>query len=308
MLVSGLRLAMHLDDISRREFVAAGAVAIAGAALPLAAADAPREANKLIAFTKPFRNLNAARTAELVAEVGWAGVELPVRNKDGQILPAKVDDELPAFVEAFKAKGCEASIVTTEILEVNASAEKVLRAAARLGIKRYRLGSLQYVKDKPIAQQLAEFGARLRDLAALNKELGIQGGYQNHSGPNYVGAPIWDVWTLLRELDPKAIGFCYDIGHATVEGGQSWPTTFRAVQPWLTAVFVKDFAWSKNDRGWRPAWCPLGEGMVAPSFFQMLKAAKYDGPICQHHEYELGADPITHYKRDLSKLREMIAR
>lgn len=232
-------------DLSRRDFVArvcaAGAAsAISAVTFPLSAATSePRF--KIIAFSKPFRTLNATQTAELVADVGWDGIELPVRAKDGQITPEKVDDELPQFVAALRERGREVSIVTTDITGVGPSTEKVLRAASKLGIKRYRLGPINYAKDKSIPAQLTEAGARLRELAALNKELGIQAGFQNHSGEGRVGALIWDIWTMIKDLDPKAMSICFDIGHATIEGGLAWPTHFRMATPHLTAVFVKDF-------------------------------------------------------------------
>src|ERR1043165_5836720 len=107
---------MSTHEFSRREFL--GCAAAAGAAvaigLPAKAASVP-QARKIIAFTKPFRDLGVEETARLVAEVGWDGVELPVRSKEGQIAPERVGDELPKFVEALRSKGKEVSIVTTEI-------------------------------------------------------------------------------------------------------------------------------------------------------------------------------------------------
>lgn len=298
---------MWSHDISRRDFIASTAVAAAASAVAWPAAAASKRDFKIIAFTKPFRQLNAEKTADLVADVGWDGVELPVRAKDGQITPDRVDDELPKFVRALRQKDKEVSIVTTDITEANGLAEKVLRAVAGQGVKRYRLGFFRYANDKAIPAQLAEIGARLRDLAALNKELGLQAGFQNHSGNGYVGAPIWDVWTMIHELDPKQIGYCFDIGHATLEAGESWPVNFRLAQPWLTAVFVKDFFWKKTEKGWKPSWCALGEGMISPTFFKMLRASSYDGPICQHHEYDLENDEVGHYKRDLATLKSWLA-
>ena len=302
---------MNHHDISRREFIAGAAIAgvVAGVVPGALAAEKPENRFKIIVFTKPFRALNATQTAELVAEVGWDGVELPVRGKDGQLAAENVDDQLPKFVEALRARGREVSIVTTDITSLTPTAEKVLRAASKLGIKRYRLGFFEYAKNKPIPDQLNEINAQLRDLTALNKELGIKAGFQNHSGDTRVGAAVWDIWTVIRNLDSRWIGYCFDIGHATIEGGLAWPTHFRLAEPWLTAVFVKDFRWQKNANGWKSVWCPLGEGMISKNFFQMLKSTKYDGPICQHHEYELGdrASEIAHYKRDLATLREWLA-
>ncbi len=300
-------------ELSRRDFVArismaGAATALGGTALLPVQAAAEAQRFKIIAFTKPFRTLNAAQTAELVADVGWDGVELPVRAKDGQITPEKIEEELPQFIEAFRARQREVSIITTDITGATPAAEKVLRTASRLGIKRYRLGSINYAKDKSIPAQLNEIGARLRDLATLNKELGLQAGFQNHSGDSRVGAPIWDIWTMIKDLDPKAMGICFDIGHATIEGGMAWSTHFRMAAPHLTAVFVKDFFWKKNAKDWKMEWCSLGEGMVNRDFFNRLKATNYAGPICQHHEYELGngTEMRAHFKKDLAMLREWL--
>jgi hypothetical protein len=60
-------------------------------------------------------------------------------------------------------------------VDKNGMAEKQLRSAAKAGIKRYRLQHLKYDLFKPIKPQVANFKAQLADLAALNKEIGIQG-------------------------------------------------------------------------------------------------------------------------------------
>src|SRR6188768_2929848 len=194
---------------NRRQFFERSALATATAAMAAprdAFAQGPAARFKIIGFTKPFANLSADETAELVAKVGWDGVDCPVRSKAGQIAPERVEEELPKLVEALKKHGKELPMITTEITKVDPLAEKVLRTAARLGIRKYRLGFVNYAKNRPIPETLREFGAALKDLAGLNRDLGLQGGYQNHSGANYVGAPIWDVWTVIKDLPPEQIG------------------------------------------------------------------------------------------------------
>jgi sugar phosphate isomerase/epimerase len=302
---------MLQQDFSRRGFVASAAL-VSGAALlsPTALAlDLKRAgSSKVIAFSKPFQKLDARETSELVAEVGWDGIEMPVR-KGGQVVPERVDEDLPRYVEALRDAGRELTIATTDVTDVTPTHERVLRTVAKLGVKRVRLGNFNYVADRPLPEQLAEMTAKLRDVAALCKELGLHAGFQNHSGAARVGAPVWDIWFAIRELPREAMGICFDIGHATIEGGMAWATHFRLARPWLMAVFVKDFAWEKSGGRWRAAWCPLGEGMVEKNFFKQLRSTDYDGPICQHHEYDLGdrAQMMAHFKKDLATLRSWLA-
>lgn len=292
--------------LSRRRLLAGAAIAGAAALLPAAEPqpEAGRRRSKLIGFSKPFQSAGPTETADIVAQIGWDGIECPVRPK-GQIEPERVEDELPKFVEALKKVGREVVMITTAIKEVNPLAEKVLRTASKLGIRRYRLGFWTYSAAEPIEGQIANIRAAMRDLAALNKELGLCGGHQNHSGANYFGAPLWDLHESLQGFDPKQLGVCFDIGHATIEGGLSWPLEARLLRPFYAVVYVKDFVWHKGPQGWDVQWRPLGEGMVDRRFFQTLKQTGYDGPISQHHEYEVGSGPamIQAMKNDLDVLR-----
>jgi sugar phosphate isomerase/epimerase len=109
---------------------------------------------------------------------------------------------------------------------------------------------------------------------------------QNHSGNGYVGSAVWDLHSLLENIDPHQIGVHFDIGHATAEGGLSWPTNFALVQDRVGAVIVKDFVWKRTPgQGGAPEWCPIGQGMVNPKFFTLLKATKFNGPLTMQYEY-----------------------
>jgi len=297
--------------ISRREFATRSALAVAALAAGTSSASAaPAVPWKIIGFSKPFDKLSPDDTADLVADVGWDGIECAVRAKSGHIAPERVEEDLPKMVEALKKRGKTIEIVTTEIVKLDPLAEKILRTMVKLGIKKYRFGFSKYVKDKPIADTVREQGAALKDLSKFNGEIGVQGGWQNHSGADYVGAPIWDVWTMIRDLDPKHIGMCFDIGHSTLEGGLSWAVQARLMEPFYVAVYLKDFYWEKTAKGWQPLWCPFGEGSVQRSFLTNLKTSNFAGPLSQHHEYKTlgtGKEMIANMKKDLAKLREWIA-
>jgi len=302
---------MKSSYMTRRQFAATTvAGAVASVAFPpgiLAQGEGERRF-KIIGFTKPFQNLNFNDTADTVAEIGWDGIECPVRPK-GQIEPERAPEELPRLVEALKKRGKELTILTTAITSVSQPhTEQLLRTAAKLGIRRYRLGFLKYDMARSIADQVVETGARLRDLAVLNSELGLQGGFQNHSGRDQIGAPVWDLWTMIKDLDPRHMGVCFDIGHATIEGGLSHPIEARLVQRHFTAIFVKDFLWERSEKNWRERWVPLGDGMVEKSFFKWLKTTTFAGPISQHHEYDHGEGRrmIAKMQKDLKVLREWL--
>jgi sugar phosphate isomerase/epimerase len=295
------------SSLSRREFLAAVAAA-AVASQQTSAAPAEAERFPLITFSKPFQNTSFDRTAEIVSEVGWSGIECPVRAK-GQVLPEKVEDDLPKLHEALQKRNVTLTLLTTDIGKVDPLAERVLRTAVKLGVKRYRLTFRKYDLTQPIPPQLANWKAELKDLAALNRQLGIKGGLQNHSGHDMIGAPIWDTWEMIHDLDPEYLGTCFDIGHATLEGGLCWPIQARLMEPLLTCVYVKDFHWEKGPKGWVTQWGPLGEGMVHKEFFTWLKKSSYSGPISQHCEYLTGDGPeqIAAMKKDCALLKQWLA-
>ena len=130
--------------------------------------------------------------------------------------------------------------------------------------------------DKTIFTQLEDIKARLRDLAQLNKALGVRGGIENHSGQDYFGAPIWDAMQAIQALDPADIGIAFDIGHATIEGGLAWPLHARLAEPRYTVVYVKDYRWEKQAAAGGPRGA-RSPGNVNKRFFATLAKAQYRG-------------------------------
>ena len=293
--------------LSRRRFIrsALGAASVA----PAVRLSAARPSPPIIAFSKPFQHLGHEDCADFVADVGWDGIECPVRPK-GQVEPERAADELPALVEALKRRGKAVLIGTTNITSVDTPhAERVLRALAAAGVRRYRMGYWKYSDRTPMERQFSEIRAQLKDLVEMSAGLGLQGGYQNHSGRQYVGAPVWDLHQLLQGVDPRSLGIIFDIGHATVEGGYSWPIEARLARPRLTAVYVKDFTWGRTEKGWKARWCPLGQGMVDRRFFEPLLKEGYAGPVSQHHEYETDSPEAMRrlMREDLKTLKGWLA-
>ncbi|MFQ6035629.1 MAG: sugar phosphate isomerase/epimerase family protein [Sedimentisphaerales bacterium] len=244
---------------------------------------------KVCIFSKHLQWLNYQGMAETAADIGFDGVSLTVRPR-GHVLPENVQTDLPKATEAAKKAGIEITTITTAITDPrDHHTESILKTASELGIRYYRMGYFRYEEAKSIPSKLAEVKPILRDLAAMNKHYAIFGGYQNHAGSKYVGAAVWDLWQLLKDLDRRWIGCQFDIRHATVEGGTVWPIHFRLLSPYIKMIVAKDFRWVKKGKTWKTENCPLGEGMVDfTRYFKMLKQAKISGPISLHLEYPLG--------------------
>ncbi len=220
------------------------------------------------------------------AEIGFDGVELTVRKR-GHVLPENVTEDLPKSIEAIKESGLSADMIVSGIIELNQQSRTVLETAASLGVKHYRLGYFRYPQTGSIPEALQQFNQQVIELATLNDQLGLQGCYQNHSGTG-VGANMWDVWKLLQGTDPRTMGAQYDIRHAVVEGGHSWPTGLRLIKDRIATIVIKDFRWEKIKGKWQIFDTPLGQGMVDfDAYFKKLKEYGINVPVSIHYEYDL---------------------
>ncbi len=274
---------------------------------------------KVCIFSKHLQFLDYQETAETAAEIGFDGLDIPVRPK-GHVLPEHVARDLPLAVAAAQKAGLTVPMMTTAIRGAanEPYTETILKTASALGIKHYRMGYLPYEESKGIAEKLKEYNKDMKALAKLNKKYDIQGAYQNHSGTR-VGGPVWDIDALLKGVDPQWLGCQYDIRHATAEGGKSWPIGLKLLRPYVKNIVIKDFHWDKNDKGkWFIKDVPVGEGMVDfAAYLGMLKQYKFQGPISMHVEYhfheheeavaEKRKKAIKSMKKDLQSLRKMLA-
>jgi sugar phosphate isomerase/epimerase len=300
---------------TRRDFLRAAAAGLVATGLlnkTIATDSTPdsQRQNSICVFTKPFNSLTFDELADRIAELGFDGIEAPIRP-GGHIEPEAVPDELPKLVEALKKRGLEITVMTSDVNDPNDPVnERVLRTAASLGVRRYRMRYFKYDMKQPILPQLDSWRPQVRELAALNAELGITAVYQNHAGRNYCGAPLWDLQRLLDGIPVEHVGVAFDIRHATVEGTMSWPVSFQMLRPHIDTVYVKDFRWD----GVKPVNVPLGEGNISAEFFKLLAASDFKGPISLHEEYldhrkpELVPEHLAAIKRDFATLKTMLGR
>jgi L-ribulose-5-phosphate 3-epimerase len=280
--------------MDRRDFIKTSTSGMAGVTLgtnllasPLSfASDTKRPIH---VFTKCLQFLDYDQMAGVVAKNGFAGADLTVRP-NGQVLPENVKQDLPSVFKALQKAGVGTNMITTGINNADDPFTRpVLQTMADLGIRYYRMGYIEYDDTKSVPDNLDHHKFTFEKLEKLNKEFGVTGNYQNHSGVN-VGSSVWDLYHLLKDRDPDYIGVQYDIRHATVEGGFSWPVGLKLLGPWIRTIDIKDFIWEKNEKDeWIVLNVPLGEGMVDfKKYFELYKSMDIEAPVSIHYEYDLG--------------------
>lgn len=284
---------------SRRRFVSQ--LALAGAALPALRTAFAAEGKKKAAaplppwkggttaihvFSKPLHWMSYADTAAMIKAAGGTGVDYTVRTAQGHVLPEKVQQDLPRAVEAAQKAGLKVEMITTEVISVqDKHTEPLLRTAARLGVKYYRTGNFNYDLKLGIKGSLEKLKPQLKELAALNQSLGIHGAIQNHAGTR-VGGAVWDLYELVKDIDPRWLGIQFDIRHAVVEGAQAWPTTLRLIAPWIRCTDIKDFKWTQSPGKAVIDNVPIGEGIVPyDAYFALVRELQLAGPMSLHLEY-----------------------
>jgi hypothetical protein len=129
---------------------------------------------------------------EMAVTLDEIGLDLELTlRKEGHISPEKAPDELPAMVAALAKKKRRILWLAMDTVRPDEPHwEKALRTAKQLGIPQYRHRGFQYKTGQALKAQLASFNSMAKEFAAANKEIGIQGLYQLHSGPRAVACGI----------------------------------------------------------------------------------------------------------------------
>jgi sugar phosphate isomerase/epimerase len=315
------------DSLSRRAFIARTSAAgltlgVLGTASRVSAAPVAdrREEEPVIAvFSKHLQWLPFADVGPVIAESGFRAVDLTVRP-GGHVLPERVEDDLPRAVETLRKSGLTVPLITTAITDAgDPLTRRVLATAKKVGVSHYRMGYWTFPANTDPLEALRDMKPRAAALAALNRELGIRGGYQNHVGTR-VGGSVWDLGVLLEGIEPDGLGVQYDIRHAVAEGGESWPVTLRMIAPHIDTVALKDLIWAKRADGrWEPRSVPLGEGMVNfEAYLRQLLARGPLPPATMHFEYpplemDGGGDAtrrrqtVDGMRRDLTRFKQLLA-
>lgn len=294
---------MSSNNLTRREFLirtvaASGALSVG--MLGAAAADKAHVPD-VVVFSKIYQTLKLsyADSAALTQQAGLQGVDATVRA-GGEVLPEKVKDDLPRYADELKKRELTMPMITTGIISAaTPHAETILRTARSLGVKYYRLGVINPSNEVSLSELIEKVRKDFKELAQLNREIGITGMLQNHSPSGrsrYLGGDLDEMQALLSGLNPGEMGAAFDIGHALVVHGEEWREKFEKIRTHLSVAYAKDW---KKDGG----WVAMGEGdLLASGYFTELKRMKYSAPLSLHIEHDWDKKGAVRTREQLVKV------
>jgi sugar phosphate isomerase/epimerase len=275
----------------------------------------------LCVYSACLAKIPYAQLAEIVRDMGYDGVDLTVM-KGGHVDPSLYMVDLDRAFQTFQDAGMELPMVTTDFTSASQPyAYAILYVSAELGARFCRLGTWPppggpdvtilptMIGPNPGPQQVNMRAFMMRNELAQFATTGLRCNITpllaNHAG-SYPGRSIPEVETILRGIEPKAFGYCFDPVQAVIEAGSAdaWEPALQAALPRLGAVALSDVALDKDtETTVKPRVCPLGEGVIDwKKFFSTLAAARFHGPVSMHRDYETKSE-VNAMKKDLAFAR-----
>ncbi len=230
--------------MQRREFLYTSAAGLA--ALFQSPASMPARKLKIDISSSHLQWLRSAdEVADAVAEMSFDGAVLTVGSYPAHIDPAKIAQDLPAFVNAMNKRDLRAICMTTSITDADAAnTEAILKAAASAGITHYSCGAFPYDKSKAVLPQLEALRTRLSKLAALNAKYKMTAMAGTDSSGDNVGSALWDWMIVLKDIDPNQIGIQYDVFQQAQN--TAWEFNLKAAGKYVAGFSVRDFAFEQD--------------------------------------------------------------
>lgn len=233
-------------------------------------------------FSKPWKTLTIGQLAEHVAQLGFGGVELPVRP-GFQVEPHNVGERMQELVRVFRDHGLRVYSVAAD------PTSEVLAACAECGIPLIRIMA-HLTQDEPYLAQLDAWRQRLSSYVARCEQYGVRIGVQPHYGDCV--ADVMSLLNVLEPCDPRWIGAVWDAAHDGLTGVHP-EFTLDAVWDRLylvnlkNAVYVNENGPEADTAAWHRYFTDGRHGLASwPRIASYLQRRGYDGVVCLTAEYD----------------------
>lgn len=232
-------------------------------------------------FTKPWPDLSLDELGELVAHMGFDGVELPVRP-GYQVEPENAAALLPKAAEALKKQGVKIASVA------GPSTQAMVRACGDADVPILRI-MLPIPKEMDYLNCIDQARREWKTLLPVLEASGVTLGIQNHKGRFLTHA--MHLHHALQGYDPNRIGAVWDAAHEAFAGSEP-EFALDVVWPHLCLVNLKNGLWERKGvdgsgvTQWKSRWVAGHEGLCDwPRVIGELKRRRYTGDVCLTAEY-----------------------
>ena len=263
--------------------------------------------NRITVFTKPWKEVSVEQLADLVADIGADGIELPIR--DGyQVDPENMTSTLPVVRKQFDKRDLSissvaGSLTADTIKTLGDNGIPILRICVHVDMTKGYMASVRDTREK------------IRELGPLLESASVSVGIQNHYG-TMIGSAL-GISHLIEGLPPKIACAVLDFAHCDLDGepvemALDISKTHLGMVNFKSACRVRTNGPDEQEAEWEVLWTTARHGGY--SWLEAVKALKnidYSGDICLPAEYSrlnqkeklMGEEVIPRIRQDIEYLR-----
>ena len=233
-------------------------------------------------FSKVWKHLSLDALARQIREMGFDGIELPVRP-GFQVQPDRIEQGLLEAVRIFGQYGLKIASVAAE------PDARTIRALGEAGVPLLRI-LVNVPPESSYMSTMDEAVAQFESLVPILDEAGVTLGIQNHC--NREVSSTMGLRYLVYRFDPKHVGAVLDIGHCGL-AGETPDLALDMIESHLCLVNFKNaFRYRTNapeapKAEWGIHWTTGRHGLADwQGAAEELKKRQYTGDICLTAEYD----------------------
>ncbi len=231
-------------------------------------------------FTKPWKELPLEELARHVSEIGFTGVEFPVRP-EFQVEPENVAQDLPEAARVFADHGVSIESVA------GPTDEATIAACAEAGVPIIRI--CPAIGPDGYWATLERLRSEFDELQPILADHGVAIGLQNHCN-NFI-SPAQTIMDLIGDYSPEQFCAVWDPAH-NVLSGEIPEQAIEIFWSHLRMVNFKNPVWLRQNgpeaavAEWRMYWTTGRQGIANwQKVVRLLQEREWTGPVTLCAEY-----------------------
>ena len=254
-------------------------------------------------FTKPWQSISTVELGNLVKDMGFDAIELPVRP-GYQVEPENVAKGLPEAARQLADCGIEIASIA------GPTDEGTMAACAEAGVPIIRI-CVSIGGDEGYMEAEARLQREYDEMVPLLAKHGVTLGIQNHCDRCVANA--MGIRHLIEKYDPKQIAAVWDAAHNALNG-EDPELAIDIVWSHLCMVNLKNAFWRRTngpegeDVTWRPFWTTGRQGLASWTRVAAdLKKRQWSGVLCLTAEYSAEEGVERLIRQDIAFAKSLFA-